>query len=334
MRRGATIALACVAIPVAVAGCASARSAKPPSTSPATPASRDIAQLPPPTTSPPSPTTPATPATAATSAAPPTRLSLSRGGFTILGHYRLVAYYGAYGTAQLGVLGSADPEDIADDIAARAAAYAPYGEPVYPTMELIATVARATPGADGRYSTPVPAEVVQQYLDVAHSHKMLLLLDIQPGRGEFLPQVELFEQFLRDPSVSVALDPEWKVGPGQVPATVIGSSSASSVEAVADYLSALVARYHLPDKLLMVHEFTLPMLPDRQAIGPRPGVEVAFHADGFGGQSAKLATWERLAFPGRPYGTGFKLFLTQDTDLMSPEQVMALHPRPDIVTYQ
>jgi hypothetical protein len=330
MRRGVTIVLACAAIPVALAACASAPSGQAPSTSAA---ARSSTIHSPPQATPPHRTT-SIPSTTATTPAPPTRLSLSRGGFTILGHYRLVAFYGTYGTAQLGVLGSADPEDIADDIAARAADYAPYGEPVYPTMELIATVARATPGADGRYSTPIPADVVQHYLDVAHSHKMLLLLDIQPGRGEFLPQVELFEQFLRDPSVSVALDPEWKIGPGQVPATVIGSSSASSVEAVADYLSALVARYHLPDKLLMVHEFTPPMLPDRQAIAPRPGVEVAYHADGFGGQSAKLATWERLAFPGRPYGTGFKLFLTQDTDLMSPEQVMALHPRPDIVTYQ
>lgn len=334
MRRGARIVLACVVIPVAVTGCASARSGKPPSTSSATAASPTVARLAPHTISPPHPSSSATSTSAATSAAPPTRLNLSRGGFTILGHYRLVAYYGAYGTGQLGVLGSAEPEDIADDIVARAADYTQYGEPVYPAMELIATVARATPGADGRYSTPVPPETVQRYLDVAHSHKMLLLLDIQPGRGEFLPQVELFEQFLRDPSVSIALDPEWKMGPGQVPATVIGSSSASSVEAVADYLSTLVARYHLPDKLLMVHEFTPPMLPDRQAITPRPGVEVAFHADGFGGQSAKLATWERLAFPGRPYGTGFKLFLTQDTDLMSPDQVMALPPRPDIVTYQ
>jgi hypothetical protein len=333
MRRGVTMIIACVVLPLLFAGCVSARSGEATSRS-ASSSPTPTTTRPPPKPSPsPHPSTSAPPTTAAT-LAPPPRLSLPRGGFTILGRYRLVAYYGAYGTAQLGVLGSTDPDDIADDIAARAADYAPYGEPVYPTMELIATVARATPGADGRYSTPVAADVVQRYADVAHSHKMLLLLDIQPGRGEFLPQVELFEQFLRDPSVSVALDPEWKVLPGQVPATVIGSSSAGSVEAVADYLSGLVARYHLPDKLLMVHEFTPPMLPDRQAITPRPGVEVVFHADGFGGQSAKLATWQRLAFPGRPYGTGFKLFLTQDTDLMSPEQVMGLQPRPDVVTYQ
>jgi hypothetical protein len=76
------------------------------------------------------------------------------------------------------------------------------------------------------------------------------------------------------------------------------------------------------------------MLPDRIRIRPRPGVEVVFHADGFGTQSEKLATWRALAFPGRPFGTGFKLFLRQDTAMMTPEQVMALHPRPDVITYE
>jgi hypothetical protein len=161
-----------------------------------------------------------------------------------------------------------------------------------------------------------------------------LILDFQPGRGEFLPQVRQYEDVIADPSVSVALDPEWKMAPNQVPGTVIGSASASSVNVVGDYLSALVARDRLPDKLLLVHEFTKSMLPDRWKITARAGVEVALHADGFGSQRAKLATWHALNFPGRPFGTGFKLFLTQDTELMNPAQVMALRPRPDVVTYQ
>lgn len=256
------------------------------------------------------------------------------GGTTILTRYRLVAYYGVAGNATLGVLGSADAETIADQVTARAQDYVGYGKPVEPAMELITSVASAGPGPDGKYSNLQPLDVVEHYLDVAHEHKMLLLLDFQPGRGEFLPQVQAMESIVSDPSVEVALDPEWKMGPGQVPAQVIGSSSAASINAVRDYLSDLVKRKNLPDKLLMVHQFTLSMLPDRQNITPAPGVEIVFHADGFGGQAAKIGTWNTLAFPGRPYGTGFKLFLVHDTDLMSPEQVMALSPQPDIVTYQ
>jgi hypothetical protein len=223
---------------------------------------------------------------------------------------------------------------MASVIEQHAQAFAGYGLPVQPAMELIASVAQGSPGPDGLYSATISPSIVEQYLDVAHRNKMLLILDFQPGRGEFLPQVEHFAQFLADPSVSVALDPEWKMGPHQIPGTVIGSSSAHSVDVVRDYLSALVRRDRLPDKLLMVHEFTPPMLPDRQNITPAPGVEIVFHADGFGTQQAKLNTWHQLAFPHRPFGTGFKLFLRQDTNLMTPAQVMRLTPRPDVITYE
>ncbi len=256
------------------------------------------------------------------------------GGTKILGHYRVVAYYGTIGGPALGVLGAGDPDDMAARIAQRAKQWQVPGLRVQPAMELIATVAQAGAGDDGDYSAAIPFPDVQRYLDAAHRHKMLLILDFQPGSGEFLPQVRQFQQFLRDPSVSVAVDPEWKMAPGQVPGTVIGSSSAASVLAVRNYLSDLVARYKLPDKLLMVHQFTLAMLPDRARITPSKGVEVAFHADGFGGRSEKVATWRMLNFPGRPYGTGFKLFLNQDTGLMTPTEVNALRPRPDIITYQ
>lgn len=262
------------------------------------------------------------------------RISLPRGGRRILPDYRVVAYYGGPDGPALGALGGADPDSIAATIAARAAQFAPFGRRIQPAMELIATVARSCNGGYPLCTAPIPDEAVQRYLDAAHRHKLLLILDFQPGRGEFLPQVQAVEGYLRDPSVSVALDPEWKLGPDQSPMQVIGSSSASSVNAVTGYLSTLVARNRLPDKLLIVHQFTPSMLPDRGGISRAPGVEVAFHADGFGSTNAKVGVFAGLAFPGAPFRTGFKLFLKQDTGLMTPAQVMALRPQPDIVTYQ
>lgn len=268
-------------------------------------------------------------------AATPARQQLPRGGTTILGRYRVVAYYGGPDGPALGALGDGSPAHMARVIANRAEQWAGYGLPLQPAMELIATVAQGGPGPDGRYSAAIPAAAVQRYLDVAHRYKMLLILDIQPGRGEFLPQVRHFAKFLRDPSVEVALDPEWKVGPGQVPGQVIGSARAASINLVERYLSRVVAHYRLPDKLLMVHEFTPRMLPNRAHIDRLPGLEVVFHADGFGDQAEKVGSYERLELPGRPFGAGFKLFLTQDSGgLMSPRQVMALRPRPDVITYQ
>lgn len=272
--------------------------------------------------------------TPSTRPAPPTGPALRRGGRQILPKYRVVAYYGAPGTAALGQLGAGTPDQAADAIERQAAGYARFGRPVQPAMELIATVAQGAPGRDGLYSKPIPDADIAAYLAAAHRHRMLLILDFQPGRGDFLPQVQRVSQFLTDPSVSVALDPEWKVGPDQVPAKVIGSASAASINAVGQYLSSLVARKHLPDKLLVVHQFTLSMLPDRANIARPAGLEVALHADGLAAPAGKIRVYHKLAFPCPPFHAGFKLFFHADTGLMTPAQVMNLSPQPEIVTYQ
>ncbi len=286
--------------------------------------------VPPPTADP--PTTTAPPRT--TTPPPPPAPQLPRGGRQVFPAYRVVAYYGGPDGPALGVLGSADPDTIAGSISARAAQYAPFGRRIQPAMELIVTVARPCGAAYPLCSGAIPDEAIQRYLDAAHRHKLLLILDFQPGRGEFLPQVQAVEPYLKDPSVSVALDPEWKLGPGEFPMQVIGSASAASVNAVSLYLSGLVRRNNLPDKLLVVHQFTRAMLPDRGNIVRRPDLETVFHADGFGGQQAKVKIYRGLAFPSPPFHAGLKLFFNQDYDLMSPAQVMSLRPQPDIVTYQ
>jgi hypothetical protein len=264
----------------------------------------------------------------------PPLATLPRGGQHILPAYRVVAYYGAPGGDELGVLGTGTPDQAATAVARQAAKYVRFGRRIQPAMELIATVAQGGPGGDGLYSKPIPASDIARDLAAAHRHKLLLILDFQPGRGEFLPQVRQDEPFLLDPSVSVALDPEWKVGPTQVPARVIGSSSAASINAVGRYLSRLVTKRRLPDKLLVVHEFTLPMLPDRGNIARPAGLEVVLHADGLATPTRKIAVYHDLRFPCPPFHAGFKLFYRADTGLMKPAQVMALHPQPEIVTYQ
>lgn len=246
----------------------------------------------------------------------------------------MVAFYGGPDGPQLGALGDGTPERAAEAVEASARLYEGFGRPVQPAMELLATVAQGAPGADGTYSRPVKASQIAAFLAVAHAHRMLLILDVQPGGGQFLPQVRALRDFLLDPSVSVALDPEWKVPFGQAPGNGrIGSASAADVNAVGAYLSGLVQAEQLPDKLLVVHEFTPSMLPDRQAITQHTGIEECLHADGEGTPVAKVAVYHQLAFPA-VFHAGFKLFFTEDTRLMSPAEVMALTPRPDIITYQ
>ena len=259
--------------------------------------------------------------------------ALPLGGTRIFPAYRVVAYYGAPYNAGLGILGAGSPEHAALAIERQATAYRAFGRPVQPAMELLATVAQGSPGPDHDYSKPVSQSAVAAYLAVAKRHHMLLILDFQPGRGSFLPQVERFRRFLDDPWVGVALDPEWKMGPHQVPATVIGSASAASINAVSSYLASIVRTEHLPQKLFVIHQFTLSMLPDRDRIATHPELASVLHADGHGGIGVKEAVYHQLAFP-PPFYTGFKLFVHDDPTLMTPAQVMSLHRRPDLVTYE
>lgn len=246
----------------------------------------------------------------------------------------MVAFYGGPDGPNLGVLGEGTPQHAAARIKKVAAGYRKFGRPVLPAMELIVDVAQGSPGPDGDYSHPIPDEQVQTFLDIAHKQNMLLVLDIQPGRSTFLPLVRHWEKFLRDPSVSIGLDPEWRMHGGQVPGKAIGSSSATEVNAVGSYLSELVRKNNLPDKLMAIHQFRLSMLPDREKITKHPGVETVLHADGFGSPTLKRQVLTHLRFGSTPFHTGFKLFYTEDTRLMSPKEVMALKPRPEMITYQ
>jgi hypothetical protein len=271
---------------------------------------------------------------AATAPSPAPLPELPRGGRSLLPTYRLVAFYGAAGGPGLGVLGKGSPEQAAAAIEKQAAAYAPYGRPVQPVMELITTVAQSAPGPDGSYSLAVDPTVVQRYLDAARRHRMLLILDFQPGRGEFLPQVKRYERFLSQPDVGVALDPEWRMKPNQVPGKVIGSARAEEINAVSAYVADLTSAAKLPQKPFVIHQFTRPMLPDRREIVARPGLAVIFHADGFGTPGLKRGVYADLALPGVPFAIGFKLFYRADIPTLTPAQAMALRPRPDLITYQ
>jgi hypothetical protein len=246
-----------------------------------------------------------------------------------------VAYYGVVGTTN--ILGKTrDPEADAAGVERQARAYARFGRPVQPAFELVTTIASPAPGPDGTYSSPVSPALVARYLAAAHRHKLLLILDFQPGRGEFKPQVLKYARFLLDPAVGVALDPEWKLAPGEVPDQRIGSALASGINAVSDYLSRVVARHRLPQKLFVVHEFRTTELPDRQNIVIAPGLATVLQMDGLGPVATKLDSYRLVMRNAQQFNPGFKVFLrsVDDPVLLTPAQVMALRPRPAYVSYQ
>ena len=269
----------------------------------------------------------------AAAAATPKPLELPRGGRTILPNFRVVAYYGAPQDRQLGALGIGTPDHAARRLAHQAKPYSRSSRPVLPALELLAVVAAGAPGQNGLYSLRQPDAVIRRYLKAARKAKALLLLDIQPGRSDFFTETTRLRKWLEQPDVGLALDPEWRMGPGQVPGKVIGHVGAREVNATTAWLSQLVQRRHLPQKLLLVHQFTDDMVPEQQLKRP-PGLAYVLNVDGFGSQELKVAKYHDFVAQAPSFRRGFKLFYQEDTKTMSPAQVMRLSPRPDVVVYE
>jgi hypothetical protein len=259
---------------------------------------------------------------------------LPRGGRDLLPRHTLVGFYGAPQDDELGALGIGSPAEAAARLAAQARAYEGRG-PVMPVLELLATIAAGDAGEDGSHRLLQPHSVIERYLTEARRQRGLLLLDIQPGRADFAEEVRRLDRWLREPDVGLALDPEWHVGPTEIPGQVIGSVDAETVNEVAARLSRIVVRHDLPEKLLVVHQFTRDMITGRSQLRDRRGVAIVLNSDGFGDPANKIAKYQELR-PGRgtPFFPGFKLFYREDLDLMSPEEVLSLRPPPKLIVYE
>lgn len=278
----------------------------------------------------PAPAPPGKPSAQAATAAP---AQLPGGGTALFPHSRVVAFYGAAGVPGLGVLGQGSPDAVAQKLETQARAYAPFGRPVLPAFELIATEVQQAAGASGTHSVDVDDATIATYLAAARRIGGLLILDVQPGYRSFASEARRYEKYLAQPDVGLALDSEWSMSPGEVPGKTIGHTTAAVVNEVSSYLAALVKAHHLPQKLLVIHLFTPFMVVGASAIAPRPGLAITFHIDGFGSRSLKRVPYHGL-HRSAPFFNGFKLFYKQDIDMFAPADVMGLRPQPDLITYE
>jgi hypothetical protein len=292
---------------------------------------------------------------------------LPRGGRIVLPRYRLVAYYGAPQHDELGQLGVGTPDQAGRDLLDVARGYERPGRPVLPAFELIATLAQADPGTDGKYRLRQPSEVILRYLRAVRAIKGILILDVQPGQSTFAEEVKLLAPYLAQPDVQLALDPEWNLPTGHVPGKEIGSTDAATVNQISSYLARIRRAKNLPQKVLIVHQFTEGMVRSRDQVLDRPGVAIVHNVDGFGTGPIKSAVYDKLVYrvgagaagasgssgatgttgttgttgasgtggsPADGRYNGFKLFFHEDKGLMKPAQVLALKPPPDVIVYE
>lgn len=267
-----------------------------------------------------------------------TGVELPGGGQLVLPDKLYVALYGTPSTGALGVLGEQPIEETITRAQEHAGWYADLTEQtVVPSLEIITTVASAEPGWDGQYSNELPVESLRPLVDLAQEHDLYVVLDLQPGRHDFVSQARRYEELLVLPHVGLALDPEWRLGPDEVHMVRIGQVSAEEVDEVITYLADLTREHDLPQKMLVLHMFQLQMIPDVDTIDlDREEVAVLIHADGQGSQGDKQATWRALHdyAPSIPYW-GWKNFYDEDSPMLTPEQTMSqVDPLPDFISYQ
>ncbi|MGI9017161.1 MAG: cell wall-binding repeat-containing protein [Euzebya sp.] len=260
---------------------------------------------------------------------------LPGGGWSLLPQQRLIALYGSHFSPALGVLGEQPPSQVGSRLDAITQPYAELSaRPVLPAFDLIATIATAAAGADGQYRTRSTDAEIQQWLDAARAEGAYLVLDLQPGRSDFLTEAQAYERFIREPDVGLALDPEWRTEAPETPGGgTVGSVTAAEVNAVSAWLADLVDQEGLPEKLLVIHNFRVDMITDRADLVARDGLATVLHMDGQGGRAVKLDSYRILAQQ-PPFANGFKVFFDEDPNPFQPAEVLALDPVPDFISYQ
>lgn len=270
-------------------------------------------------------------------AAASTGVELPGGTQHVFGGKRYIALYGSPITPALGILGE---QDVPSTVARAEEMTEPYraltDDTVVPAQEIIVTVAAGEPGDDGNYSNEGPIEWFIPLIEAAGDAGQYVILDFQPGRTDFLTQVQQYEELLAYPHVGIALDPEWRLGPDEVPLTRIGHVEIDEVNEVIAYLSDYVRENNLPQKMVVLHQFQLQMIRDRDQLDlSRSEVALLIHADGQGSQGAKAGTWHAL-HQGAPEGIewGWKNFIDEDLPMLTPEETYAVEPMPEFVSYQ
>ena len=154
--------------------------------------------------------------------------------------------------------------------------------------------ARERVASDGDYSEEWNPAAFEDWVRFAGENGMYVVLDLQPGREDFLTQAKQYRDLLMLPYVGLALDPEWRLEPDQVHLRQIGHITAAEVNTVVEWLANLVRDNGLPQKLLLVHQFKFSMIEDRETLQRRPELQMVIQMDGQGPIPTKDETYAAL----------------------------------------
>ena len=259
----------------------------------------------------------------------------------ILPYNRIVAYYGNFYSKHMGILGELPEELMLARLREESEVWykADTTTPVIPAIHYIAITAQGSPGKTGLYRLRMPEKQISRAVELGEQIEGLTFLDVQVGHSTVRNEVPYLEEYLKKEHVHLALDPEWSMKDGSKPGKKIGTMDADDVNYAIQYLTKMVKEHNLPPKILVVHRFTKGMLTNHKKIKPTPQVQIIINMDGFGFPAKKRDSYRRFVGGMPVQFTGFKLFYKNDKNdppyrLMTPAEILKLHPKPVYIQYQ
>ncbi len=259
----------------------------------------------------------------------------------ILPKKRIFAYYGNPHSKKMGVLGKYPKEEMLRRLDEEIENWkkADPTTPIQPALHLVATSAQGAPGKDGKYRMRMSDNTIKKVLKWGNEHKALVILDIQVGLASLGPEMEHMEKYLKLPFVHLGIDPEFSMKTAARPGTKICSYDAADVNEAVQFLSRIVRENKLPPKVLVVHRFTQGMIKNYKNIKLDPNVQIVMDMDGWGPPILKKDSYLAYIQKEPVQYTGFKLFYENDfrkkgSRIMTPEEVLALTPKPMYIQFQ
>jgi hypothetical protein len=249
----------------------------------------------------------------------------------------VLAFYGHPLSRRMGILGLYSIEELDRRLTALADEYREHngGRGIKRAFYLI----YGTVWPEGRIGILQEA-VLQEYIQYALEHDILVFLDHQIGRYEVVDSLKKMLPYLRYPNVHLALDPEWHT---ERPMEEIGSVSAAEINEAQRVMEEYIIENRLPgQRMLVIHQFNWRMIRNREQVrSDFERVRLVHCADGFGNPSIKRSSYAYNARADNIPVKGFKLFYNLgipgagfDDPLLKPQEVLSLEPRPYIIMYQ
>lgn len=259
----------------------------------------------------------------------------------ILPMKRVLAYYGNLYSKQMGILGELPEQQMLEKLQGEVKRWqaADTTVEVVPALHYIAVTAQGSPGKGNKYRLRMPFKEIDKVIAMAAKINALVFIDIQVGLGSVQEEVPQLEQYFKMPNVHFGIDPEFSMKTGAKPGSVIGSFDAADINYVTNYLGKIVKENNLPPKMLVIHRFTQAMVTNYKNIKIQPEVQIVMDMDGWGAKARKITTYKSFIHREPVQFTGFKLFYKNDfrepgSRIMTPEEVLALKPKPMYIQYQ